>query len=171
MTALRDTVRATGTMRWNAIALCYATRVQLAITRTNRVASPAMSPECLALLERAVARFPTPHACADALGLTPRRLTAALHNKTTYAFNAVNCLRLADILKVPASRVLRAADHAELAEALERLYRRPTPAEVRLLAKVARLPVNVQRVFLALVQAEAAACAPAAGRRPRATKR
>jgi hypothetical protein len=81
--------------------------------------------EFTALLQQIRRRFPSDRALAKEIGITPSRLSRALHEKGDYAssFNALNCLRLAHLSGEPAGRVLRAAGKSEYAELLEKLYR------------------------------------------------
>lgn len=78
------------------------------------------------LLEAAAKRFPTKHAFARELGITPGRLSRVLGGE--HSLDVLNCLKLAKMTGESASHVLRVAGKGEIAELLESLYGRTAPA-------------------------------------------
>ena len=74
----------------------------------------------LEILEEGERRFPTKHAFAKAIGVTPTRYSHM--RRGYYAPNVKNCLRLATAAGLPASRVLRAAGKGDIAELIEEHY-------------------------------------------------
>lgn len=83
------------------------------------------SPEFRAFLENAAKTFPTKAAFAKRLGMTPGRFSRVLGGE--HSLSVTNCLVLADFSGEPASRVLRLAGKADVAELLERLYGKNRP--------------------------------------------
>jgi hypothetical protein len=59
---------------------------------------------------------------ADAIGITPQRLSRAMAEGDDFAFNVENCLRLAMVVNRSPGEVLRAADKGEVADLLEHLF-------------------------------------------------
>jgi hypothetical protein len=86
--------------------------------------------EFQSLLIHAATQFPSQHAMADAIGISPARLNRAIH-QGDYAFNVANCLRLALVTSITPSTILRAAGKGEIADLIERLYGSVDPALTR----------------------------------------
>jgi transcriptional regulator with XRE-family HTH domain len=78
------------------------------------------------LLETAARRFPTKHAFARALGITPGRLSRVLGGE--HSLDVLNCLKLAKLTGLSASEVLRVAGKGDIADLLEDLYGHARPA-------------------------------------------
>lgn len=115
------------------------------------------------LLRAIRARFPSDKAMADAIGISPARLSRAM-NQEEYTLNAVNCLRLARRSGESPSRVLRVAGKGEVADLIEAMYGKPrasdTPAVQPDVARVwnqllADEQENVQQLMENLVAARA----------------
>jgi len=73
------------------------------------------------LLNKAVSRFPSKKAFAEAMDIDASRLSRAL-KANDFPFNVTNCLRLARVSGESPSAVLRAAGKADVAEMIESLY-------------------------------------------------
>lgn len=72
-------------------------------------------------LRDVAAGFASQKALADAIGITPQRLSRALAGDGNYSLNTDNCLRLARAANRPAAEVLRAAGKGDIADLLEHL--------------------------------------------------
>lgn len=68
--------------------------------------------------------FDTQRAMADAVGITPQRLSRAMQGQGDFPLNVENCLRLAKAANRPPVEVLRAAGKNDVAELLEFLFPR-----------------------------------------------
>lgn len=73
------------------------------------------------LLNRIAQRYPSRSALAQALRITPSRLSRAL-NTGDFPLNVSNCLRLAKLSGESATEILRAAGKGDVAELIEGLY-------------------------------------------------
>jgi transcriptional regulator with XRE-family HTH domain len=67
-------------------------------------------------------QFGTQRALAEAIGITPQRLSRALAEGDGYTLNTENCLRLAKIANRAPGEVLRAAGKEDIADLLEFLF-------------------------------------------------
>jgi transcriptional regulator with XRE-family HTH domain len=105
------------------------------------------------LLEAAAKRFPTKHAFAKALGITPGRLSRILGGE--HSLDVLNCLKLAKLSGQSASYVLRVAGKGDVAELIEDAYGRRAPAlspeERDLLEKWTALTPRARDAILALL--------------------
>jgi len=100
---------------------------------------------------------------ADAIGITRPHLSHLLSGAPQYATISVElCLTIAEVGKTSASRVLRAANKADIAELIERLYGGPalvrtsdpsvSEADRRLLAKLKSLDRKTYRAIVTLIE-------------------
>lgn len=78
------------------------------------------------LLNDLARRYRSKKAFADALGMSPSRLLRA--SKGEFAFDAVNCLKLARMTGESPTRILRAAGKEDLAGLIEELYGNARPS-------------------------------------------
>lgn len=70
-------------------------------------------------------RFPSRKALAQALGITPSRMSRAMsQDRADFPLNVENCLKLAKIADRPAREVLVAAGKEDVADLLDFLYPR-----------------------------------------------
>jgi transcriptional regulator with XRE-family HTH domain len=75
----------------------------------------------LKLLEQAERKFPTQKELAEHIGIEESRYSNIKSGKAG-VFNVKNCLKLALLIHRPPGEVLRAANHADIAELLDTLY-------------------------------------------------
>jgi transcriptional regulator with XRE-family HTH domain len=75
-------------------------------------------------LRRILKTFESQRAMADAVGITPQRLSRAMAGSGDFPLNVENCLRLAKAANRPPREVLEAAGKREIAELIDFLYPR-----------------------------------------------
>src|SRR5207237_7297499 len=111
-------------------------------------------PEFHKLLMDLGQRYRNRSAFAAALGISPSRMSKALSGKGD-VFDVVGCLRVARASGISPSVVLRAAGRGAIADLIERVYgppRRITAEEDTILTAVQRLPPDMQRAIVTLIE-------------------